>query len=176
MKGRKWSPAERRKRAHGFALARGLSAPIWTDDKEAKLVRLRENGTPYRKIATMLGVTKPAAKTRYRYIRLGRRNKRDGGPMPLPVLARPEWNAPVIYEVLALPAPRSAPDGWNDILSVPTGIWIKAREEESPLIRTVCYSPSAEQELHPWVTRDRKQRLRWDVFDAWRNEGAPPCK
>lgn len=82
------------------------------------------------------------------------------------------WSAPIIYEVLALPAPRGTPDGWNDIQSVPTEVWVKAREEESPYIRTVCYSASAKQELHPWVTRDRKHRLRWDVFDAWRSEAA----
>lgn len=76
MKGKKWSPMQRYKRAQGYARANGLPKPVWTDHSEAELLKLRAEGVPYREISTRLGVSARAAKTRYRYIRLGRRNKR----------------------------------------------------------------------------------------------------
>lgn len=67
---------------------------------------------------------------------------------------------------------RPAVTSWYEIETVPVGAWVRVREEGSLHVQIVRYEESVDQPLHPWVTRDRKRRLRWDLFDHWRDAAA----
>lgn len=67
------SPRHRYNIACAYARVRGLGGPVWTDVLEAELLEHRRNGLSYRKIAKIMGKTKPAIQARVRYLKLGRR-------------------------------------------------------------------------------------------------------